>query len=140
MKTGWPPGLLQDDDKKLSQWFASRIDARWQVRRVCEEIERERVMKDTLPPMMTDADITSVFEAMESARDKPWFIRYGRAIEYHVRQQYADAVAVEREACAKLCEEIVTYPAGHRGQWEGYGPVRGTRSGEECAEAIRSRG
>lgn len=32
-KTGWPPGLLQDDDKKLSRWFASRLDAREVVRR-----------------------------------------------------------------------------------------------------------
>lgn len=33
-KTGWPPGMLQDDDKKLSQWFASRPDARLRVREV----------------------------------------------------------------------------------------------------------
>jgi hypothetical protein len=33
-RTGWPPGLLQDDCKKLSRWFASRIDARWVVRMV----------------------------------------------------------------------------------------------------------
>lgn len=41
-KTGWPPGLLQDDSKELSRWFASRIDARWVVRRVCAEIMRKR--------------------------------------------------------------------------------------------------
>ncbi len=41
-KTGWPPGLLQDDSKGLSRWFASRIDARWTVRRVCAEIEAAR--------------------------------------------------------------------------------------------------
>lgn len=33
-KTGWPPGLLQDDDRKLSRWFASRPNARWEVRQV----------------------------------------------------------------------------------------------------------
>lgn len=33
MKTGWPPGLLQDDDRKLSRWFASRPDARYQLRK-----------------------------------------------------------------------------------------------------------
>ena len=32
MKTGWPPGLLQDDDRKLSRWLASRPDARYQLR------------------------------------------------------------------------------------------------------------
>lgn len=32
-KTGWPPGLLQDDCKGLSRWFASRLDAREVLRR-----------------------------------------------------------------------------------------------------------
>jgi hypothetical protein len=27
-RTGWPPGLLQDDSRPLSRWFASRPDAR----------------------------------------------------------------------------------------------------------------
>lgn len=31
-KTGWPPGLLQDDHKGLSKWLASRPDARRRVR------------------------------------------------------------------------------------------------------------
>lgn len=31
-KTGWPAGLLQDDDRRLSRWFASRLDARSVVR------------------------------------------------------------------------------------------------------------
>lgn len=33
MKTGWPPGLLQDDDRRLSRWLASRPDARYQLRK-----------------------------------------------------------------------------------------------------------
>lgn len=37
-KTGWPPCLLQDDSKKLTEWFTSRIDARWVVHQVCKEI------------------------------------------------------------------------------------------------------
>lgn len=45
-KTGWPPGLLQDDCKKLSRWFASRINARWVVREVCAEIVRNRKVKE----------------------------------------------------------------------------------------------
>lgn len=43
MKTGWPSHLLQDDSRKLSDWFASRVDARWTVRQVCAEIERNRM-------------------------------------------------------------------------------------------------
>ena len=41
--TGYPPGLLQDDDPQLSKWFASRPDARRVVRSVCKEIEDERL-------------------------------------------------------------------------------------------------
>lgn len=43
MKTGWEPSLLQDDSRKLSDWFASRVDARWVVRQVCADIERKRM-------------------------------------------------------------------------------------------------
>lgn len=32
-KTGWPPGLLQDDNTKLSKWFASRPDALYVLRK-----------------------------------------------------------------------------------------------------------
>lgn len=37
-KTGWPPGLLQDDCRKLSMWFAGRLDAKRIARQVCKEI------------------------------------------------------------------------------------------------------
>jgi hypothetical protein len=32
-KTGAPPGLLQDDSRKLHKWFASRLDARHVIRK-----------------------------------------------------------------------------------------------------------
>lgn len=32
VRTGWPPGLLQDDCSALSRWFATRVDARWVFR------------------------------------------------------------------------------------------------------------
>lgn len=41
-KTGHPPGLLQDDCRKLSKWLASRINARQKVREVCKQIAQER--------------------------------------------------------------------------------------------------
>lgn len=40
--TGWPPSLMQDDCRPLSRWFASRLDARWVVRKVCAEIAATR--------------------------------------------------------------------------------------------------
>ena len=43
-----------------------------------------------------------------------------------------------REAAA-ICRETVVFPPGHRGQWEGYGAVKSTRSGKECAVEIERR-
>lgn len=40
---GWPARLLQDDSRKLAQWFASRLDARHVVRKVCQEIYINRI-------------------------------------------------------------------------------------------------
>jgi hypothetical protein len=31
-KTGWPPGMLQDDCRALSKWLANRIDSRMHAR------------------------------------------------------------------------------------------------------------
>lgn len=42
-RTGWPPGMLQDDSKELSKWLASKPDARQQVREACAQIRAERV-------------------------------------------------------------------------------------------------
>lgn len=58
--------------------------------------------------------------------------------EKHARAAWDAAVRAERERCAKLCEEVVTHPAGHGGHWEGYGPVKAPRDGRACAAAIRA--
>jgi hypothetical protein len=47
-KTGWPPGLLQDDCSKLSRWFASRIDARETVRRVFRQEKGQDMTQDEI--------------------------------------------------------------------------------------------
>lgn len=39
-RTGWAPGLLQDDSRELSKWFASRPGALHQADEVCVEIIR----------------------------------------------------------------------------------------------------
>ena len=36
-KTGWPPGLLQDDSKGLSKWFSNKPDAKRRVREALAE-------------------------------------------------------------------------------------------------------
>ena len=38
-RTGWPPGLLQDDCRGLSKWLASRPDARQRLREALAEPE-----------------------------------------------------------------------------------------------------
>ena len=42
-KTGYPVGLLQDDDSGLSKWFASRPDARYIVRENIQERTNEKI-------------------------------------------------------------------------------------------------
>lgn len=42
LRTGWPPGLLQDDCAGLSRWLASRPDARRRVREALEMLEKEK--------------------------------------------------------------------------------------------------
>ena len=36
-KTGWPPGMLQDDYRPLSRWFASKPDARRHAREAAQQ-------------------------------------------------------------------------------------------------------
>jgi hypothetical protein len=40
-KTGWPPGLLQDDCKGLSKWLSNQPDAKRRVREALAELEQE---------------------------------------------------------------------------------------------------
>jgi len=51
-RTGWPPGMLQDDDRRLSRWLASRPGARGQVRELCREIAN--LIKETKSGGMVD--------------------------------------------------------------------------------------
>ena len=41
-KTGWPPGLLQDDSKGLSKWLSNRPDAKRRVREALAEQPAQR--------------------------------------------------------------------------------------------------
>ena len=70
--TGYPPGLLQDDDPRLSKWLASRLDARRIVREVCKEMQMsdlqividlviEQIKKD-----IEAGDVTAIEELLAS--------------------------------------------------------------------------
>jgi len=41
-RTGWPPALLQDDNRKLSQWFSSRLGARYALKVAIKERRGEQ--------------------------------------------------------------------------------------------------
>lgn len=43
IRTGWPPGLLQDDDKKLSKWLSNRPDSNMRAREAVQKIHDARV-------------------------------------------------------------------------------------------------
>jgi hypothetical protein len=48
VKTGWPPGMLQDDSRELSRWLANRPGARLQVSAAdldARESEREAALR-----------------------------------------------------------------------------------------------
>lgn len=45
--TGWNNGSCQDYDKKLYQWFASRIDARWVVRNMINKVKEHNESTNT---------------------------------------------------------------------------------------------
>lgn len=38
--TGWPPGMLQDDSRKLTDWFASKPDAMRLARESADDIKK----------------------------------------------------------------------------------------------------
>ena len=47
-KTGWPPGLLQDDCKGLSKWLSNQPDARRRVREALAQPEQDSTCSNTL--------------------------------------------------------------------------------------------
>ena len=53
----------------------------------------------------------------------------------HILQDTRDRIL---EIAAQACEKKVMRPAGHNGQWEGYGPLADFMTGEECAAKLRS--
>lgn len=111
-RTGWPPGLLQDDSKELSRWFASKPDARHIVRQVCKEIgekmEREKIIR------------------LAHAANFEGFGNGDWVCTTEEIERFAALVAAhEREACAKVCEA--------------YDHADPLGVSIECAAAIRGR-
>ena len=67
-KTGWdPPPLMQDDNAGLSQWFATRPDARY----VFIRNQRRNEMTDAQLQMLAD-DLIAKYKH-EIVRDGDWW-------------------------------------------------------------------
>ncbi len=135
MKTGWPPGLLQDDDRKLSRWLASRPDAKYQL--------RKNIMKEDIIKMAREAGVTEEefglgvgwgdlerFAALvEDAQSKRTFDE-GFVTVGHMRER----IAAEREACAKVAENRMLSDASVKEN------VAHHTACKNIATAIRARG
>lgn len=95
MKTGWPPGLLQDDCRPLSIWLSSRIDSRHVARMAAKEIkmtDAERMTKAYIEAIIftdtgdrdqppSDAQLTPLFKARAWADCRNFLLAYGALIK-----------------------------------------------------------
>lgn len=74
-RTGWPPGMLQDDSRELSRWLSSRPGARRQATEVGEEIARQRGVQWGRPAGVTSRDMThalqEVYDPQEPIETNP---------------------------------------------------------------------
>ncbi len=132
MTTGWPPGLLQDDDRKLSRWFAGKPDARYQLRKsMKDDIIKMAREAGILPDedgshywISHESELQCFANIVEDAQAKRMHAE-GMVTVGHMRQQ----IAAEREACAKECEHTA---ARMSNEWKWIA--------NHCAAAIRARG
>lgn len=44
-RTGWPPGMLQDDDRRLSKWLAGKPGARRIAREAAVAIVKSALLR-----------------------------------------------------------------------------------------------
>jgi len=75
-KTGWPPGLLQDDCKGLSKWLANKPDAKRRVREALAEqpAQQEPVawivpQQPTVPDLIHHTDTSETLEYIQGWND-----------------------------------------------------------------------
>lgn len=69
-KTGWPPGMLQDDSRELSKWLSSRPDARRRLRESLGQVEP-----------LTNEEIDQIAIKCLDASTLGWNRNLARAIE-----------------------------------------------------------
>jgi len=95
-KTGWPPGMLQDDSRELSKWLASKPDARKNVREAMEDAIKGGV------GIMKDGKRIEPASIYAESLPKPWV---GLTDEEVVQCQQGDVYHFYRCIEAKLKEK-----------------------------------
>jgi len=78
-KTGWPPGLLQDDCKGLSKWLSNRPDAKRRVREALAEqpAQQEPVEKDNSNYRLDPPGLDPVHQELKTAEAVGYSIGFG---------------------------------------------------------------
>ena len=90
--------------------------------------------------MSTEA-MRAAFEAWAGKQYGITLTRNGKNYNGNVNDDWAAwqaATAAERERAALVCEVLVERDADHGGRFGGYGTFMGSKTGPECAAAIRS--
>lgn len=81
-KTGWPPGMLQDDSKQLSNWLSTHGCARALAQEAAEKIKARRNMNITI---YSKANCPNCVTAKQLLKSKG--LDYSeRDIEFHPNQ------------------------------------------------------
>jgi hypothetical protein len=124
MTTGWPPGLLQDDERKLSRWLASRPDALYQLRKNMTQediiaMAREADLyadRQTDDPFdrkqIRDEHFAALAQAAERNKLAAWMMAqgyatgHGETMEGLLEELRWQVREPEREACAVLCDQL----------------------------------
>lgn len=76
VRTGWPAGLWQDDDRGLSKWLANRIDSRRHAREAAEAIkENMKINTDKPYRIFAEALEAEALNQFESAMQQPFVVR-----------------------------------------------------------------
>jgi len=96
-KTGWPPGLLQDDDKRLSRWLANRPGARYQLKKNLMDKEN-KVIRENIIRMAQEAGIDHWWESGNEHRE---------VLQQHLERFAALIVAAEEEKYSEIIDDLV---------------------------------
>jgi hypothetical protein len=107
--TGWPPGLLQDDERKLSRWLATRPDALYQLRKNMTKDDIIRMAREAgaWSQQFKNRDVEYVMSAESLERFAALVFKEAeRKASFDKAELWLkrinEAVLAEREACAKL--------------------------------------